>query len=473
MNNKILFLHPPLSLKQRYGILAQAGYTAPPYGLCYLASYARQMGYDTRILDAQALTWGMDKTMKAISDYNPDYVGITITTQLLPNAAVIADHIKNILPDVKIIVGGVHVTSKPIETMQYSKAFDFGITGEGEATLIELLEAIKSNRDISQIKGIVHRNNDSIVSTEPRPVIRDIDNLPMPAFDLLPYLPKYYRATTQTVDRLPSLLLMTARGCPGRCTFCDNSVHGHIIREHSPQYVEKMLKILTEKYAIKSIFFYDENFFVNHERVKAICSIIKNMDRTISWSCMARVDTVDREILETVYGAGCWQINFGIESADQEILNLYKKGITLPQIERSVKIASETGLSVKGFIMVGNPLETDASMTKTLEFVKRLPLDDLSIAFFTPYPGSEIYGDVENYGIFNRDYSMMSSFNPVFIPYGFTEDNMWYWAKRIYREFYLRPHIILSYIRRLKSIEQFKELFISGLMLIRYIFSSN
>lgn len=471
MTKTIVFVNPPLSLEKRYGPLARAGSTAPPFGLCYLAALTRQQGLNTSIVDAQALNLEIQGTVAAILSFAPDYVGITVTTQLVISAIAVAEEIKKRNPGIIVIVGGVHVTALPKETLQDNPCFDFGVVGEGEETLIELLTALEEGKELKQVGGLVIRQpHNDVFLTEKRPFIRNLDELPYPAFDLLPNMGKYYRIATPSVDRLPALSLITARGCPGKCTFCDTSVHGHVPRAHSAEYVANLMTTLSKQYGAKSILFEDDNFLIFKPRLKELVKILKSRNSDLTWSCLGRVDMVDLETLEIAKSGGCWQVQYGIETGSQEILDFYQKGITPEQVENAVKITKKVGLKTKGFIMFGSPLETKGSIQATIDLIKRLDLDDMSITFFTPFPGSAIYNEVEKYGKFDRDWERMSFFDIVFVPNGFTEEELRYWMKKAYRQFYFRPRILLSYLSRLTSWVQFKTLLSSGITLLRYMF---
>ena len=468
----IVFVHPPLSLEKRYGTLAQAGYTEPPFGLCYLAAVTRHHGFNTSIIDSQALNLDVKETVDLIISQKPDYIGITATTQIIKSASVIAKEVKRIAPRISIIIGGCHVTAVPEETLNDNLCFDIGVIGEGEKTFIELLYALEKGADLCRVEGLVIRKNGSVVLTEKRPFIKDLDTLPFPAFDLLPELGKYYRISTQSVDRLPALSLITSRGCTGKCTFCDTAVHGSSPREHSAEYVMDLMRELNKKYGAKTIFFDDDNFLIFKPRLRRLVELLRKEKLDLTWSCMARVDMVDVDTLKIAKEGGCFQIQYGIESGKQEILDFYNKRIRLEQTEHAVKLAKDVGLRTKGFIIFGNPLETKETLETTINFVKHLDLDDVSISFFTPYPGSKIYSDVERYGYFERDYEKMSCFEIVYVPHGLTKEELKYYSRKAYREFYFRPKVLLSYLRRIRSLSQMKELLGSGKALLKYCIMS-
>jgi anaerobic magnesium-protoporphyrin IX monomethyl ester cyclase len=471
MVKSIVFVNPPLSLKMLYGTLAQAGYTDPPFGLCYLAAVTRQKGLRTSIVDAQASRLNLQETVDNILSFSPDYVGITGATQLINSASALAREIKKRNPEIIVIIGGVHITALPKGTLLDNPCFDFGVIGEGEQTLSELLDALETGGDLTKVDGLAFRQPDNAVTlTGKRAPIKDLDSLPFPAFDLLPRMSETYRTGAQSVKRLPALSLITSRGCTGQCTFCDTSVHGHVPRAHSAEYVVEMMTTLSREYGAKSIFFHDDNFLIFKPRLKKLVEILKSQKLDLTWSCLGRVDMVDLQTLELAKSGGCWQVLYGIETASQPILDFYRKGITPEQVEKAVRITKKAGLKTKGFIMFGNPLETRESIRTTIDFIKRIPLDDVSISFFTPFPGSAIYHEVEKYGHFDRDWSKMSCFDIVFVPSGLTEADLRRWARTAFRQFYFRPRILLSYLNRLTSWAQFKALLSSGITLLRYMF---
>jgi len=232
------------------------------------------------------------------------------------------------------------------------------------------------------------------------------------------------------------------------------------------------MTMLSKDYGAKSIFFDDDNFLIYKPRLRELVRILKERKLDLTWSCMGRVDMVDLETLKIAKNGGCWQVMYGIETSSQEILDFYKKNIMREQVECALKMTRQAGLRTKGFFMFGNPLETSDTLRNTISFIKHLPLDDVSISFFTPFPGSEIYDEVEKYGKFDKDWERMSCFDIVFVPDGFTEEELRGWVKKAYRQFYFRPKIMFAYLRRLSSFNQFRELLMSGMTLLKYIFSS-
>lgn len=445
----IIFVDPPISLARRYGKLASAANTMPSLGLLSLAAITRINGFNSHIVEASSLGLDYQSTIEEIFKHSPDYVGITATTLSIHNAAILAKMIKKRDDTVCTIIGGAHLTAVPEETMNLFPQFDIGVIGEGEETITKLLRANENNQDLIGIKGLIIRNGNNLHLTERRPFIKDLDKLPFPAWDLLPGFPKAYRPTAFRFKQLPAASLITSRGCPMKCIFCDRSVFGDRCRWFSAEYVVEMMKTLYQKYGVREILIEDDTFVISKTRLIAICQELLKEDLNLSWSCLARVDMVDRKILDIMRRAGCWQIGYGIESGVQKILNFIRKKTNLEQIETALKWTKEAGIETKGFFMIGHPTETVDTIKSTIKFAKRVDLDDFSIFKFTPFPGSEIYKIADRYGKFDDDWEKMNLLETVFIPHGLTKNELETYSKLALRKFYFRPKIILSYVKRI------------------------
>lgn len=186
--------------------------------------------------------------MEKILEYSPTYVGTTATTISVFNAAKVAEILKSKNPKIIIIHGGPHLTAVPEETMEKIKWFDVGVIGEGEDTIVELLESYESKKDLANVKGLIIRDNEKLKFTSPRPFIKNLYKLPLPAWDLLPDLVRYYQPAADSLYRFPAISLVTSRGCPGKCIFCDRSVFGNVCRSFSAEYVIKMMRHLHDNY---------------------------------------------------------------------------------------------------------------------------------------------------------------------------------------------------------------------------------
>ncbi len=448
---KILFLIPPNSLIERYGKLAGAGSSSPALGILILAAVARRHGHTVSVIDTAALEMGMDQTLEQVRLFEPDVVGISSTTLGIFNASCLAEHIKACMPQVLIILGGPHISAVPEETMQRFLSFDLAVVGEGDETILELLDALGGNRPLENIGGICYRQDGAVITTPRRTFIKNLDDLPFPAWDLLENFPARYAPAPFKVKSLPSASLVSSRGCPNHCIFCDRSVFGTACHAFSADYVIRMMLDLYHTYGIRHICFEDDTFVTFKHRLTEVCERLIELKLDLSWSCLGRVNHVNAESLALMKRAGCWQISFGIESGSQDILNAIHKNVTLEQIRNAVTICSSAGILSKGFFIVGHPCETKETLEQTLDFALQLPLDDISVTMLTPFPGTEIYERAAEFGIFDGDWSRMNLLNAVFIPHGLTKEDLEHYQREIIRRFYLRSRIVAGYLGRLAA----------------------
>ena len=451
MNNSIVFVSPPLSTKERYGVKTRGGGQTPPLGLANLAAMTRKHGVKTAIIDAAALMLDEEEVAREILKQEFTYVGFTAVTISVGHAARVAGIIKNTNKSITTIIGGPHLTAVPHETMNRYPEFDIGVIGEGDYTIVDLLEALENGKDLSLIRGLIIRANSGLCVTSPRERIRNLDDLPMPAWDLLPNLAKYYCPPVHTLKRIPAGLLIASRGCPGRCTFCANIVFGKVMRAYSAEYTFEMIKDLYYTYGIREIQLRDDNFTAYRKRMIELCEILKREKLDLVWTCAGRVDMVDPILLRTMKEAGCWQIWYGIESGAQAILDKIKKNTTIEQIEKAVRITKEAGISPCGFFILGHPTETRKSLEATINLSIKLHLDEAHFGFMTPLPGAEIYHHTEEYGTFDDDWEKLNGWFPVFVPYGLTVEELVRYSKTAFWKFYFRPRIVFAYLKKIKS----------------------
>ncbi|MFA7402992.1 MAG: radical SAM protein [Pelobacteraceae bacterium] len=446
---KILFLTPPSSSEERYGTLAGAGSSTPALGILLLAATARRLGHEVVVIDAAALEIGMKRIMERVRQFQPDVVGISTTTLAVCHAASLADQIKAEMVRTLIVVGGPHISAAAEETMLRFGSFDLAVIGEGEATLVEILSALDDRRTFQDISGICYRDSDGIKITARREFIKDLDTLPFPAWDLLQDFPLRYAPAPFKVKSLPSASLVSSRGCPNQCIFCDRSVFGTGCHAFSVDYVIRMMLELYNKHGIRHICFEDDTFVTFKQRLIELCERLIALKLDLSWSCLGRANHVNAESLALMKQAGCWQISFGIESGSQEILDTIHKNVTLDQIRTAVKLCRDTGILTKGFFIVGHPGETRETLAQTINFALELPLDDISVSMLTPFPGTEIYDRAAEFGQFDGDWSRMNLLNAVFVPFGLSQDDLEVSQRELMRRFYLRPRIVANYLVRL------------------------
>lgn len=448
----IFLANAPYSMEERYGKLASVGAVLPHLGLLSLGAILRKEGHRICIVDASAQGIDYEQTVQEAKKFQPDIIALTAVTPAIIKTAKLASMMKGIYPNVPIVIGGPHFTAVPEQTLNDYQVFDYGVVGEGELSLIDLIEVLPTGKTLSDVPGTVYRENGKIVFSPPRPPINDLDVLPFPAWDLLHGFPALYHPALFKYKKLPATHIISARGCPNKCIFCDTSVFDHRIRFHSSEYILNMISYLVANFGIKEIIFEDDQFLVNKKRVIKICEGILKAKWSIAWCCSARVNcTNDLAILKLMKQSGCWQINYGIESGNQKILDFAKKEITINQIEKAVLLTHKAGILSKGYFIFGLPYETEKTMQNTICMAKRIHLNDMSVFTLTPFPGSKMYNLAEQYGTIEKDFEKMNLIEVVYVPTGLTSEKLLCYQRRFMKEFYLRPHIIGSYLKRLLS----------------------
>jgi radical SAM superfamily enzyme YgiQ (UPF0313 family) len=471
---KIVLVNPPSSLEVEFGVLAAGGSYRPPLQLATLAACLREAGIEVSILDCLALNLGYQQVLERILQSGAEYVGITATTLTIHNAAKLAKRLKEARPDLKTIIGGVHATLLPQDTLKRFPHFDLLVVGEGEQTLPQALETWDKKGSWADLPGIAYRHNGDICLTERRPFINKLDTLPFPAWDLLPNLTQCYQPAMMRHVRLPSAYILTARGCPFRCSFCaGRAVMGRTYRSHSVDYITKMIKALIHDYNIKDLTIYDEVLTLNKKRLYELCDRLIAEKLDLTWSCDARVDTVDYPLLKRMSEAGCRNISYGIESGSQEVLDGYRKGITVEQIEKALCMSKKAGIATSGFFMFGAPNETKKTMQETIDLLKRVDLDFFTPFFFGPQPGDAIYEKASQYGWFDNDWTKMNGVNLIFIPNGLTRQDMESYFKKALFAFYLRPRTIIGFIKRADSLGYFWRLVKGAVALLQIYLKRN
>jgi radical SAM superfamily enzyme YgiQ (UPF0313 family) len=418
------------------------GVSSPPLGLAYLASVLRK-DHKVKIIDSNILGYSMEDVRRELKSFHPDIVGITSATPSIPNAYTVAKIAKEIREDCTVAMGGPHVTFLPRQTLEECKYIDIIVKGEGERTVEELTKAIERGEIIRDaIKGITFRKGSQIVDNEPRPLIKNIDEIPFPSRDLLPthlYQFNGFRYTT----------MITSRGCPFRCSFCSSSRQfGGYWRGRSPENVLEEMRIIRDDYNTRNIEFSDDTFTLDQKRAEKICDEIIKQGLDVSWGASSRVDTLSEKLVEKMKRAGCWIIFLGIESGSQRILNAMGKRITIEQVKKAVKIVKEAGIQVLGSFIIGFPEDTVETIKKTTIFVKSLNLDYAEFSILTPYPGTPIFDHaLKNNLLLTKDWSKYTATEPIMKIKGATEKQLKALFQKAYISFYLRPRILLKWIK--------------------------
>lgn len=444
---RLLLITPPNSLEEIYGKLSDIGTLYPPLGLAYLAAYAEKQGHEVKVLDSEAERFTFDDINRIVSKFKPDLIGIQTYLTTLNKAYKVAENIKKIL-DVKILLGGPQATLEP-EKAASNENIDFVIYGEGEKTLVDLMNSLKKN-NFSKVLGLVYKDKGKIKKNPPQPLIKDLDEIPLPARHLFP-MRKYHSSANLRGKR--TLNIMTSRGCPYRCAYCAGSlIFGKNHRFHSAERVIEEMKILKEKYGADSIQFFDETFTVNRERVMKLCDKMIEEKLDLEWSCFTRVNLVDKELLRKMKQAGCYLIFYGLESGVQRLLDLIQKDITLEQAEKAMKMTHEAGIETWVSFILNLPSATKKEEEQTINFAIKVKPTFVQFPIATPYPGTKLYDLALEHGTLKENWEDFKSWDEiVFRPYNKTEKEIKQIVKKAYGKFYLRP---LYLLKRLKSISK-------------------
>lgn len=470
---KVLLLNPPdfnmikTNFPDELEGEEKTGYN-PPLGLLYVAAYAAaHTNFEIEVLDTQVEELGYAEIKNEIIRRKPDIVGIQTMTFTLIDVIRLAKIIKEINKDTIIVLGGPHVNIFPEETITLSE-IDFLVLGEGEIPFTELITGLDNHNDLTLIKGLVFKNGEAIVNTGPRPLIENLDELPHPARNLIP-IQKYWSVLAR---RNPVTTIMTSRGCPYKCIFCDRPHLGKLFRCRSAKnVVDEMEECLN--LGIKEFILYDDTFTVDRQRVLDICAEITTRKLDIFWDVRARVNLVDLEMLEKMKAAGCDRIHFGVEAGNNQILKVLKKGITISQVETAFKAARKVGITTLAYFMLGNPTETKDQMLETIAFAKKIKADFVHISLTTPFPATELYKQGLSQGIIQSDYWKEFALNPSpdFIPPLWEEklkrDELFEMLRYAYKQFYFRPHYILQQILKTRSWNEFKRKARAGLKMLK------
>lgn len=456
---KVLLINAPTSFEQIYGDwdLSSLDTYSPPLGILHIASYIRSHGHEPEILDLQVNPFDIGGVVDRILAREPDVVGISSMTINSTNASRIASELKKNGVSSPVVLGGAHASAVPIETLKRFHCVDYVVIGEGELTFLELLQAIEGRGDVSEIRGIGWRYKDGTIRiNEQRPLIASLDTLPLPAWDLLDGFPKSYPHSIIETKRSPAASIMTSRGCPFHCTFCDHQIFGCRVRDFSAEYTIKMIRHLYEEYGIRDLMIFDDNFLINTKKLEAICHAIIRDRLEISWYCMGHAKTMKIERLKMIRKAGCWFIEIGIESGNDKILELIQKKTTKGEIQEAVSNAKLAGLKVKGNFIFGLPGETEETLDESIRFATEIPIDYFQQNFLTIWPGCELSLNPAHYGEFEPDWEKLAHQRITFVPRGLTKEILIGKSKEAFRRFYLRPRIIFGLLSSLTSIRGLK-----------------
>jgi len=426
-----------------------------PLGTLYVAAVLQRARHDVRFFNG-AFT-SHEQILRDLKDFNPGFIGIYSTTFGWKKAKKTAADFREMFQQrVFICAGGPYPIAMQEHCLEDAgKLFDAIVTGEGEFTSLEIIERLETKRSLEGVLGVVYRDGERIIKNPPRQLITDLDALPFPARELLGDSGKYIPPPA-TYKRKPVAVLMTSRGCNRRCIYCfqiDKDRKSGIRYRSVENVLSEIEHCIQQGY--REIKFIDDTLAADYDRAMRLAKEIKARKLDFTWFASACVNQVDKPLLQAFRDAGCWAILFGAESGVQKNLNTIRKGTTLDQIRKAVKAAQEVGIRVSTPFMFGIPGETFEEGLQTIAFALDLNPDIANFHAITPFPGTELYDNLDQYGTVSDELSDFTYQGAAFIPFTMTREEILELRQLAFKRFYSRPSFLFKRLLELRSPQEF------------------
>jgi anaerobic magnesium-protoporphyrin IX monomethyl ester cyclase len=435
----ILLMTTAPPIKSPWGIANRV----PPLGLAYVAAALEKAGFQVEMLDNYLLKKPIDEVKQMVAKLNPEIVGIACGSVTYQRCIETAKAVKEADPSCRVVVGGPHPSYMPDSMLQHPE-IDYVVLGEGERAMVELATHITKHDDDQTIAipGVAYRQDGKMIKTASR-FISDLDQIPYPARHLLPM--HLYDRSVEYLGAKPVDTMNVIRGCPYNCAFCETKhIWGQKCRAFSPPRVVEEINYMVNKYGSKGIYFVGDNFTIQKRNTAEICNLIKKYKLDIQWVCDTRIDLISRELLKIMKAAGCSTIWFGVESGSSRILEKINKNVTPEQVVHAFKLCKEEGIQVACSFMLGIPGETVNDMKTTFKFAKKLDPDWCQFNVFVAVPGSNLYEEVLQKGLYDR----VEDFVTYVKTEEFSYESVLEVQRRFHKEFNRSPKRILQKIRR-------------------------
>lgn len=415
----------------------------PPLGLLYLASYLERAKHTVKILNITVLKYPLHKIIRDLKEFQPDLVGLSLSSNSFLKSLRIINEIKKEL-HVPIVVGGPHVIIFQEKSLLI-KNIDFGVYGEGEETLVELANALENGTDLASIKGLIYKKNGTIIKNEERPLIEDLDQILFPAYHLINF--KDYK--NSRFEKAPFTALFISRGCPFDCSFCLKNTRYRI---RSVNNVISEILFLYRTYGIKKILFWDSTFTVYKAWIQEFAEKIKKLPFRIEYTCYARVDKVDDDILRWLKESGCINISYGLESFDQNCLNIMNKHTTPAMIMKAIELTKKYDIRTYCMFIFGTPGETKESLNTSIRFILSNFLEFIQIRPLQIMPGTKFYQDYLKMG--GKDFwseinrGRNANMTPLPVNSNFTKKQLYRIIRKTVLKYYLKPTTIYNLYKK-------------------------
>ena len=470
---KVMFINPGQSVSSTAlpEFVSEETGKYPPLGLLYIMSSAEKSGLvsEMKLVDTLALNIAQKELENEILKFAPDIVAIQMMTFSAVDAYQCACTAKKVNPEIYVVVGGPHPNIYVEETLLKNE-IDCIVLGEGEETFVELLRCFKKNDSLEQISHIAYRKEDGTIKTGTPGKINDLNTLPFPARKYLD-LDIYY--TVIGVYKRMTTIVST-RGCPFRCLFCDRAYWGKIYRKRSPENVvdeiEECMSIGIEEFD-----FQDDTFTIDKKRAMGICDEIIKRKLKITWNIRSRVDAIDEELLEKLAQAGVARIYYGVESGSPEIIKVLRKDIDLDKAMRVFRSTKKAGIQTLAYFMIVVPSETRKHIQKTMEYISKLDPDFLHLSILMPLPNTDLYTLGLETGQLPFDYwkeyakNLNLDFTPYFWEENLNRDELQELQRYVYKAFYFRPKYIIKQLLSLHGYRVFFNKAKAGISMLKYL----
>lgn len=437
----------------------------PPLGLAYLAAVARKAGHAVTILDAfgEGLSW--EAFAQRVLAERWDVVGFSGMTPVFDT---VQRAMKLCRPQTRtLVLGGPHATAVREKVLRDNAELDIAVFGEGEDTFVELLAALKAGQSPTGLPGMATREG---IGPD-RPLRKVLDDLPFPARDLLPNA--QYRYPLCGTRRITTLI--TSRGCPYRCVFCDKSVFGSHWRARSAENVLTEVDEVVRTYGVQTAIFYDDLFTLKKDRLRAICEGLIARKYDLTWKAEGRVDIVDAEMLTLMRRAGCDMIAYGVESANPKGLEYLGKGTNPEMIREAFRKTRAAGIKTMGYFILGIPVETYDEAAATIRFAIEIQADYAQFSVLSPFPGTKLYEDAKTRGWYReiaaQNITDKDRIRPVVLSENWDEAKLITIVRDAHRMFYLRPSYVLRSLTRIRTLGEAGALARLGWSMVRYVFA--
>lgn len=412
----------------------------PPLGVLYCAAMLKNADVEVSVLDQAAKGFTAEQVLRWVRKENPDVLGFSVLITSYWQALDLASRAKKENPDLLTVFGNYHATFNAERILNKYPFVDVVVRGEGEQVAPQLANCVKNNRGFKDVDGLTFRNKGHVVSTADAPLNNNIESLPIPDRDLLgaEYASEIFGVRVAT-RKFTSIV--SSRGCPFRCAFCGCRKFARgVWRPRSVDNIMKELLLLYSK-GYRQFLYVDDNFTLNLRRVQKLCQEIRKEKMDIEWFCDSRVDNCKYEVFRDMVSAGCRLLYFGVESANQRILNYYRKGTTPDQTRRAIEAARKAGIDViVGSFIVGAPDETQKEVENTLKFAHELPIDVPQLNILSAFPGTDSWEDLVQKGFIDEEKYWeqgiyVSQISPHAVPFEKIQEMTF----EYFKTFYLRP----------------------------------